>query len=60
MISYGERTSVPGRITPQLRVNFLDNIEEAVDKLTKSGVRFERYEGDVKTDEKGIFRSCRH
>ena len=39
-------------------LNFpVDNIEEAVDKLTKSGVRFERYEGgDVKTDEKGIFR----
>ena len=38
-------------------LNFpVDNIEEAVDKLTKSGVRFERYEGDIKTDEKGIFR----
>ena len=32
------------------------NIEEAVDRLTKSGVRFERYEGNIKTDEKGIFR----
>lgn len=32
------------------------NIEEAVDKLTKNGVRFERYEGSLKTDEKGIFR----
>ena len=28
-----------------------------MDRLTKSGVRFERYEGDLKTDEKGIFRS---
>jgi catechol 2,3-dioxygenase-like lactoylglutathione lyase family enzyme len=38
-------------------LNFpVDNIEEAVDRLTKSGVRFERYEGDLKTDEKGIFR----
>jgi len=38
-------------------LNFpVDKIEEAVDKLTKSGVRFERYEGDIKTDEKGIFR----
>ena len=38
-------------------LNFrVDDIEEAVDKLTKSGVRFERYEGDLKTDEKGIFR----
>ena len=32
------------------------NIEEAVKELTKRGVRFERYEGDIKTDEKGIFR----
>ena len=34
----------------------VDNIEDAVAKLTKSGVRFGRYEGDIKTDEKGIFR----
>jgi len=38
-------------------LNFpVDNIEEAVDKLTRLGVRFERYEGELKTDEKGIFR----
>ena len=38
-------------------LNFpVDNIEEAVDRLTKSGVCFERYEGDLKTDEKGVFR----
>ena len=38
-------------------LNFpVDNIEEAVDQLTKKGVCFERYEGDLKTDEKGIFR----
>ena len=28
-----------------------------MERLTKRGVRFERYnEGDIKTDEKGIFR----
>src|SRR2546425_374104 len=32
------------------------DIEEAVDRLTQSGVRFERYEGKLKTDSKGIFR----
>jgi len=32
------------------------DIEEAVDQLTKKGVRFERYDGDLKTDDKGIFR----
>jgi predicted enzyme related to lactoylglutathione lyase len=38
-------------------LNFpVDNIEEAVDRLNKSGIRFERYEGKIKTDEKGIFR----
>ena len=38
-------------------LNFpIANIEEAVDRLTKSGIQFERYEGDIKTDEKGIFR----
>jgi len=38
-------------------VNFpVGNIEEDVDQLTKRGVRFERYEGELKTDEKGIFR----
>jgi len=38
-------------------LNFpVDNIEKVVDKLTESGVRFERYEGDLKTDAKGIFR----
>jgi predicted enzyme related to lactoylglutathione lyase len=38
-------------------LNFpFDNIEEAVDRLTKSGGRLERYEGDLKTDEKGVFR----
>ena len=38
-------------------LNFpVDNIEEAVDQLTKKGGRFERYKGDLKTDENGVFR----
>src|SRR2546428_8035335 len=38
-------------------LNFpVHDIEEAVDRLTNSGVRFERYEGNLKTDGKGIFR----
>jgi catechol 2,3-dioxygenase-like lactoylglutathione lyase family enzyme len=38
-------------------LNFpVDNIERAVEDLTKNGVRFERYEGNIKTDAKGIFR----
>jgi catechol 2,3-dioxygenase-like lactoylglutathione lyase family enzyme len=39
-------------------LNFpVDNIEQAVDELTKRSVRFEIYnEEDLKTDEKGIAR----
>ena len=38
-------------------LNFpVGDIEEAVDELTRRGVRFESYEGELKTDEKGIFR----
>ncbi len=32
------------------------NIEDAAAWLSQRGVRFEHYEGDIKTDEKGIFR----
>jgi catechol 2,3-dioxygenase-like lactoylglutathione lyase family enzyme len=39
-------------------LNFLvDDIEAAVDELTKTGVRFEKYEGAIKTDDKGIHRN---
>ncbi|MGH8710190.1 MAG: VOC family protein [Burkholderiales bacterium] len=38
-------------------LNFpVGDIEQAVDQLTRLGVRFERYEGEMKTDEKGIYR----
>ena len=38
-------------------LNFLvDNIEQSVDALGKLGVRFEQYEGEIETDEKGIHR----
>ena len=38
-------------------LNFpVDDIEAAVDELTKRGVHFESYEGELKTDEKGIHR----
>lgn len=40
-------------------LNFpVDNIEQTVDELTKLGVRFEHYGGDIKTDEKGIHRGA--
>lgn len=38
-------------------LNFkVEDIEAAVDSLTKQGVRFEQYDGDIKTDGKGIMR----
>jgi catechol 2,3-dioxygenase-like lactoylglutathione lyase family enzyme len=38
-------------------LNFpVDNIDQAVDKLTGLGIHFEQYEGEMKTDKKGIFR----
>lgn len=39
-------------------LNFpVNDVEQAVDDLTKLGVRFEiYYKGELKTDEKGIFR----
>lgn len=32
------------------------DIEKAVDELSRKGVKFLQYEGEIKTDEKGIFR----
>ncbi len=39
-------------------LNFpVDDIEKAADELTQKGVSFEQYEGEIKTDVKGICRS---
>ena len=39
-------------------LNFLvDDINQSVDQLNAAGVRFEHYEGDIQTDEKGIHRN---
>ena len=36
-------------------LNFLvDDIDKAVDELNQKGVRFEQYDGEIKTNEKGI------
>lgn len=38
-------------------LNFMvDNIEQSVDELTQKGVTFEHYDGEIKTDKKGIAR----
>ena len=54
MFVYPKPNHVPATFTI---LNFpVDDIEDAVDGLTRRGVRFERYEGDLTTDSKGIFR----
>lgn len=54
VLVYPKQNHTPATFTI---LNFpVKNIEEAVDELAKRGTRFERYEGDMKTDEKGIFR----
>lgn len=38
-------------------LNFpVPDVEQAVDELTRRGVRFEHYEGELQTDAKGIMR----
>jgi len=34
----------------------VNDVEKAVDELSNKGISFEQYEGDLKTDAKGIFR----
>jgi catechol 2,3-dioxygenase-like lactoylglutathione lyase family enzyme len=52
---YPKENHVPATFTI---LNFpVKDIESTVDGLSKRGVRFEKYEeGELKTDEKGIFR----
>ena len=51
---YPKSDHVPATFTV---LNFpVNNVDESVDDLTKRGVRFEHYEGELKTDQKGIFR----
>lgn|SRR5687768_15725625 len=55
VIIYPKPNHTPATFTV---LNFpVSNIDTAVDELTKRGVRFLQYEGELQTDEKGIFRS---
>ena len=55
VLIYPKPNHVPATFTI---LNFpVDDIEQAVDRLTRAGIRFEHYEeGGINTDEKGIFR----
>jgi catechol 2,3-dioxygenase-like lactoylglutathione lyase family enzyme len=54
VLAYPKDNHTPATFTI---LNFeVGDVEEAVDGLTKAGVQFEHYEGELQTDEKGIFR----
>jgi catechol 2,3-dioxygenase-like lactoylglutathione lyase family enzyme len=55
ILMYPKENHTPATFTI---LNFpVDNIEQAVDDLARHGVHFETYhDGDLVTDEKGIFR----
>jgi predicted enzyme related to lactoylglutathione lyase len=55
IVVYPKPNHMPASFTV---LNFpVSNIDAAVDELTKRGVRFLQYEGELKTDSKGVFRS---
>ena len=54
IVVYAKQDHEPATFTV---LNFpVDNIDNTVDELIKRGVTFEQYEGNLKTDEKGVFR----
>ena len=55
VLIYPKPDHVPATFTV---LNFpVDDVDRAVDELSKRGVRFEKYDGpEIKTDEKGIMR----
>lgn len=56
VVVYPKETHEPATFTI---LNFpVDDVDDAVDKLTERGVRFEKYdEPELTTDEKGVFRA---
>lgn len=51
---YEKKDHVPATFTV---LNFpVNDIEKAVQELAAKGIEFEHYDGEIKTDEKGIFR----
>ncbi|MGN6540733.1 MAG: VOC family protein [Ginsengibacter sp.] len=55
IIVYPKPDHVPATFTV---LNFpVKNIDEKVDELISKGVSFEQYDGQIKTDEKGISRN---
>lgn len=54
VVIYPKQNHIPATYTV---LNFVvDDIDDAVDTMTQSGIWFEQYEGLLQTDEKGIAR----
>ena len=54
VLIYQKPDHIPATFTV---LNFqVKELEKTVDELTKRGIRFEQYEGELKTDKKGIAR----
>jgi len=54
VVIYPKPNHVPATFTI---LNFpVSDVEKAVDALSGRGVRFEKYEGEIETDERGIHR----
>ena len=54
VLIYPKPNHIPATFTI---LNFpVDDVEKAVDELIKRGVIFEQYDGQIKTEEKGIVR----
>jgi catechol 2,3-dioxygenase-like lactoylglutathione lyase family enzyme len=51
---YPKKNHIPATYT--ILIFPVDNIDVAVEELKRKGIKFEHYEGDIKTDEKGIAR----
>lgn len=55
IILYPKPDHIPATFTV---LNFpVNNLEVTVDDLIEKGISFEQYEGEIKTDKKGIFKS---
>lgn len=55
IILYPKPDHLPATFTV---LNFpVNDLEATVDTLMEKGITFEQYEGEIKTDKKGIFRS---
>jgi predicted enzyme related to lactoylglutathione lyase len=54
ILIYPKKNHLPASFTV---LNFpVNDIDEAVDRLTAKGIRFEHYKGSIQTDAKGISR----